>query len=142
MVCLALACGARETTGLAPVAAAQAVAAARPIDNCPLTVDGVRADIETTGRGVAIELSAAPDQLLLLRARAGAAARGAGGILSACPCGAGDAGGPPASKMTLEDFEGGTRLTVSALDPADVRALAAQVRAQLGLVHGGECPKP
>ena len=140
-VFLLAACGAE--TGNAPVPSRAIVPgrAARHADACPLTVDGVSADIETTGRGSTVTLFASPDQLLLLRARAHAIADSEGGILAACPCGAtGDAGASPASDVSVEDVEGGARIVVAARDPSDSHGLGKLVRTQLALVHGGDCP--
>src|SRR5581483_8716923 len=70
-------------TGPAPRAAASA-----PADACPLTVEGVSADIEHTGRGATVTLVGPPDQLMLLRARARGVGDVDGGLLAACPCAA------------------------------------------------------
>lgn len=107
---------------------------------CPLTIEGVSADIEHTGGGAAITLTAPPDQLMLLRARAHGVTDVAGGLLGACPCGAAaDGGAPPPMQTTVDDIEGGTRITETARDPDDARALRALLRTQLGRVHGGDC---
>lgn len=112
-------------------------------DGCPLTIDGVRADIETTGRGSTVTLTASPDELMLLRARAHAVTGAAGGVLEACPCAAGgDAGAAPAAEVSVEDIEGGARIVVAARDPSDARTLGKLVRSQLALVHGGDCEAP
>jgi hypothetical protein len=122
-----------------PASSAQHAASGAP-DACPLTVDGVRANIESTGRGVAVTLTAAPDQVMLLRARAHAVADLEGGLLAACPCGAPPPSSAPASTVTVDDLEGGARVEVDAKDPTDARALRQLVRTHLGLVHGGGCP--
>jgi hypothetical protein len=133
------ACGGAVPATPVPAAPAPSAQRAAP-DACPLTVDGVRANIESTGRGVAVTLTAAPDQLMLLRARAHAVADLDGGLLAACPCGAPPPTAPPASTVTVDDLEGGARVEVSAKDPTDARALRQLVRTHLGLVHGGGCP--
>jgi hypothetical protein len=117
---------------------------AHGVDACPLTIEGVRADIETTGRGSTVTLTASPDQLMLLRARAHAVTNAPGGMLAACPCAAssGEAGPPPAADVSVEDIEGGTRILEAARDPSDAHALGKLVRTQLALVHGGECASP
>lgn len=140
---LASACGAEGVTAPAPVGTVAPSRTARGQDTCPLTVEGVRADIETTGRGSTVTLMASPDQLMLLRARAHAMADSGEGMLAACPCSAaGDAGTPPPSDVNVEDVEGGTRIVVAARDPSDSRALGRLVRTQLALVHGGDCAGP
>lgn len=134
-------CGADVAGSSAPVAAPLPGRATHHIDSCPLTVDGVRADIETTGRGSTVTLMASPDQLMLLRARAHAVTDAPGGLLVACPCGAAaEAGAPPPSDVSVDDVEGGTRIVVAARDPSDSQALGKLVRTQLALVHGGDCP--
>ena len=139
-VLLLAGCGAEAASAPAPAGAV--VPDRRHADACPLTIDGVRADIETTGRGSTVTLSASPDQLLLLRARAHALADTQGGILGACPCGATAAGPAPASDVSIEDVEGGAKIVVAARDPSDSQALGKIVRTQLALVHGGDCPLP
>lgn len=111
-------------------------------DACPLTISGARADMENSGSGLTITVSAAPDQLLLLRARAHALPDVQGGILSACPCGlAGDPSAPP-SDISVDDLEGGVKLVVTAKDPADTATLRSALRGQLSRVHGGDCSAP
>lgn len=115
-------------------------------DSCPLTISGARADIENSGSGLSITISAAPDQLLLLRARAHALPDLQGGLLAACPCAGGAAAdgtpvGPPAD-VNVDDLEGGVRLVVTAKDPADTAALRSALRGQLARVHGGDCSAP
>jgi hypothetical protein len=139
----AAACGGHDAGWPSPIVAEPTAAAPHRPDTCPLNIEGVSADIETTGRGVTVSLSASPDQLMLLRARAAAATGLPGGLLAACPCGSLPEGGAaPAAQVSLEDFEGGTRIIISARDPADAKPLAGQVRSQLALVHAGECPRP
>ncbi len=110
-------------------------------DACPLTIDGARADIEATGRGIAINLTVGPDQVMLLRARAKDVATSDGGIYKACACGASeDNVALPASDVTVDDTEGGSRIVVSARDPSDAPALTRRLRMQLSRVRGGDCP--
>lgn len=115
----------------------------RSTDACPLTISGARADIENSGSGLTITVSAAPDQLLLLRARAHALPDVQGGILAACPCGlAGEAPSVPPADLSVDDLESGVRLVVTAKDPADTAALRSALRGQLSRVHGGDCSAP
>lgn len=112
-------------------------------DACPLTISGARADIENSGSGLTITVSAAPDQLLLLRARAHALPDVQGGILAACPCGlAGETTTAPPADVSVDDLEGGVRVVVTAKDPADTAALRSALRGQLSRVHGGDCSAP
>jgi hypothetical protein len=131
-------------------------------DACPLTLEGVRADIETTGRGVTITLASGPDQLMLLRARSRDVATMDGGLLAACPCPSASPMAPspavasadaspdarasanalPSADVAVEDTDAGVRIILTARDPSDAPRLANQVRRQLTLVHASECPKP
>lgn len=112
-------------------------------DACPLTIAGARADMENSGSGLTITVSAAPDQLLLLRARAHALPDVQGGIGAACPCGlTGETTTAPPAEISVDDLEGGVRLVVTAKDPADTPALRSALRAQLSRVHGGDCSAP
>jgi hypothetical protein len=123
------------TSGLGPLAVAPPAN-----ESCPLAIEGVSADIEHTGRGATVKLTAPPDQVMLLRARARSVTDAEGGLLGACPCAAtADAGAPPLMETTVDDIEGGTRITETARDPDDARALRAILRTQLGRVHGGDC---
>lgn len=132
--------GESATSSMLMVALPPAAGTHRP-DACPLTIDGVRADIETTGRGVTINLTAQPDQIMLLRARAKDVASSEGGLYKACSCGASsDAVSLPPSDVNVDDTEGGTRIVVAARDPNDAPALASRLRIQLSRVHGGDCP--
>lgn len=148
----AAACATTNAPPQAPIEYGALSPATSTPDACPLTIDRVRAVIEKTGRGATITLTAPPDQLMLLRARA----RGVpdtGGILAACPCGtpagaaegadggaAADAGAPPPMSTHVDDIEGGARITVTATDPAASHAVRALLRSQLGRVHAGDCP--
>lgn len=112
-------------------------------DACPLTISGARADIENSGSGLTITISAGADQLLLLRARAHALPDVQGGLVAACPCGlAGETTTTPPSDISVDDLEGGVRLVVTAKDPADTAALRSALRGQLSRVHGGDCSAP
>ncbi len=112
-------------------------------DACPLTISGARADIENSGSGLTITVLAAPDQLLLLRARAHALPDVQGGLVAACPCGlAGESASVPPSDTSVDDLEGGVKLVVTAKDPADTAALRSALRGQLSRVHGGDCSAP
>jgi hypothetical protein len=111
-------------------------------DACPLTIAGARADIENSGSGLTITVSAAADQLLLLRARAHALPDVQGGLAAACPCAlSGEATAPPAD-ISVDDLESGVRLVVTAKDPADTANLRSALRGQLSRVHGGDCSAP
>jgi len=151
-VALGAACAETNAPPQAPVEYGALSPATAAPDACPLTIDRVRAVIEKTGRGATITLTAPPDQVMLLRARA----RGVpdtGGILAACPCGtpggaseaadgaaAAVAGAPPPMTTRVDDIEGGARITVTATDPAGSHAVRALLRSQLGRVHAGDCP--
>jgi hypothetical protein len=112
-------------------------------DSCPLTIAGARADIENSGSGLTITVSAAADQLLLLRARAHALPDVQGGISRACPCAlTGEAPSAPPADISVDDLEGGVRLVVTAKDPADTANLRSALRGQLSRVHGGDCSAP
>ena len=134
-------CGGQDaTSSMLMVALPPAAGTHRP-DACPLTIDGVRADIETTGRGVTINLIAQPDQIMLLRARAKDVATSEGGIYKACACGlSSDTLALPPSDVSVDDTEGGARIVVAARDPNDAPALTSRLRTQLSRVHGGDCP--
>jgi hypothetical protein len=110
-------------------------------DACPLTIAGARADIENSGSGLTITVSAQADQLLLLRARAHALPDVQGGIAGACPCSLAGESAPPAD-ITVDDLESGVRLVVTAKDPADTANLRSALRGQLSRVHGGDCSAP
>lgn len=140
-VLLLASCGGQDaTSSMLMVALPPAAGTHRP-DACPLTIDGVRADIETTGRGVAINLTAQPDQIMLLRARAKDVVTSDGGLYKACACGASDDGvALPPSDVTVDDTDYGSRIVVAARDPSDAPTLARRLRAQLSRVHGGDCP--
>lgn len=155
-VAMGAACATTNAPAQAPIEYGTLSPASNAPDACPLTIDRVRAVIEKTDRGATITLTAPPDQVMLLRARA----RGvpdAGGILAACPCGppaeageAGDAGGDaaapadagalPPMDTRVDDVEGGARITVIAADPAASHAVRALLHSQLGRVHAGDCP--
>ncbi|HTQ46261.1 MAG TPA: hypothetical protein VMI75_26075 [Polyangiaceae bacterium] len=112
-------------------------------DSCPLTISGARADIENSGSGLTITVSAAADQLLLLRARAHALPDVHGGLAAACPCAlTGEAASAPPADISVDDLEGGVRLVVTAKDPADTANLRSALRGQLSRVHGGDCSAP
>jgi hypothetical protein len=112
-------------------------------DACPLTISGARADIENSGSGLTITVSAAADQLLLLRARAHALPDVQGGIAAACPCAlTGEATSAPPADISVDDLEGGVRLVVTAKDPVDTANLRSALRGQLSRVHGGDCSAP
>jgi hypothetical protein len=113
----------------------------RGSDACPLTIAGARADIENSGSGLTITVSAAADQLLLLRARAHALPDVQGGLAAACPCGLAGESTPPAD-VSVDDLESGVRLVVTAKDPADTANLRSALRGQLSRVHGGDCSAP
>jgi hypothetical protein len=125
------------------VVATRMPARKRTADACPLSISGARADIENSGSGLTITISAAPDQLLLLRARAHALPDVQGGLQAACPCGlTGETTTTPPADISVDDLEGGVRLVVTAKDPADTAALRSALRAQLSRVHGGDCSAP
>jgi hypothetical protein len=112
-------------------------------DACPLTIAGARADIENSGSGLTITVSAAADQLLLLRARAHALPDVQGGLAAACPCAlTGESASAPPAEVSVDDLEGGVRLVVTAKDPADTATLRSSLRGQLSRVHGGDCSAP
>jgi hypothetical protein len=110
-------------------------------DACPLTIAGARADIENSGSGLTITVSAAADQLLLLKARAHALPDVQGGLAAACPCALAGESAPPAD-VSVDDLESGVRLVVTAKDPADTANLRSALRGQLSRVHGGDCSAP
>jgi hypothetical protein len=113
----------------------------RSTDACPLTIAGARADIENSGSGLTITVSAAADQLLLLKARAHALPDVQGGLAAACPCGLAGESIPPAD-IGVEDLDTGVRLVVTAKDPAETANLRNALRGQLSRVHGGDCSAP
>ena len=136
------ACAAETGVPRAGSAAGQTIKPATQLpDACPLTIDGARASLENTGRGISIALATGMDQLMLLRARAHGIRDEEGGLLAACPCTRADAPAEtlPPTHVTVDDTEGGVRVNVGASDPDDARLVQTALRRHLGHVHGGDC---
>ncbi|HUS68522.1 MAG TPA: hypothetical protein VMZ28_28500 [Kofleriaceae bacterium] len=107
--------------------------------HCPLTVPGAKSEITDVEGGVRVTVSADTDggaaevrrraQHLVefaagrTRKEAHGAGKG-GGFMRNCPIVTKD------TRVTAEDIDGGSALTIAALDPAGIDALRAETRAR------------
>lgn len=137
------------------------------MSGCPMAVAGVTTAVTDVERGVAITITASPEGVAEVRARAHRMGEG-GGMMTACPCNmaiadggmmggmmhghmGADAGmhmgaGTPGMMATsradtrVEDVDRGVRIILLARDANDVPALREHARMHVDHMEAGGCP--